>query len=267
MAEVVAQRMQFDVISICSPTQSHAADLETALQLGPKLVFCEKPVTVSAAQTEYFVAQYSNGQIPLAVNHNRRWDPEINRLRAEMQSGKWGELRTATAVYNKGILNNGSHMIDLLQFLVGPMEVMSVGTAVYDFFPVDPTVPAWLVGPGGVPVQLTCGYATDYAIFELQLVFSAGMLNMENGGTFWRERVAVESDTFNGYRMLDAGTRRPGGDSQSMCEAVDNIYRTVVYGDPIASSGESALAAQRVCERIKQLAQLQQPESFIAQQL
>lgn len=267
MAEVVAQRMHFDVISICSPTQSHAADLETALQLGPKLVFCEKPVTVSVAQTERFVVQYRHVQIPLAVNHNRRWDPEINRLCAEMQAGKWGELRTATAVYNKGILNNGSHMIDLLQLLVGPMEVMSVGTAVNDFFQDDPTVPAWLVGPSGLPVHLACGHAADYAIFELQLVFSAGMLTMEDGGLYWRERVAVESETFKGYRMLDAGTRRPGGDSQSMCQAVDNIYRTVMYGDPIASSGESALAAQRVCERITQLAQSQQPESFVKQQL
>jgi predicted dehydrogenase len=260
MAEVLAQGIRVDVISICSPTPCHAADLEAALQLAPKLVFCEKPLTPSVAQTEDFVAQYHRAQIPLAVNHNRRWDPEVIRLRTEIQAGKWGQLRTVNAVYNKGILNNGIHMIDLLHFLVGPLEIMCVGTAVDDCFTEDPSVPAWLAGPGGLSVQLTCGHAADYALFELQLVFSAGVLTMEDGGLHWRERVAIDSETFKGYRMLDAGIRRPGGDERSMCRAVDNIYRSLMSGESIASSGESSLAAQQVCEQIRQRARPPQAE-------
>lgn len=56
---------QFDVVSICSPTPSHAQDVESALRLKPKLIFCEKPVTLSlrklkgwsscAARPEFFL--------------------------------------------------------------------------------------------------------------------------------------------------------------------------------------------------------------------
>ncbi len=244
----------FDVISICSPSTCHAHDLEKAMHLEPRLIFCEKPVTTSLADTERLVLQCSDVKIPLAVNYTRRWDPEISKLREDMLTGKWGQLRSVTGLYNKGILNNGSHMLDLLHFLIGHMEIVKVGKPILDFFPNDPTAPVWFEGKNGLPVHLVCGHAEDYAAFELQLVFSKGVLTMEDGGLFWRERRAVSSETFKGYHILDAGIRRDGGDALAMGAAVDNIYRTITQGEALASTGESALVAQRVCEQIKQKA-------------
>ena len=242
---------QFDVISICSPTACHAHDLEMALRLRPRLIFCEKPVTTSVADTEGLVAACGKANILLAVNYTRRWDPDISRLRAAIQSGQWGELRSVIGIYNKGLLNNGSHMVDLLHLLVGPMEIVKVGRPVQDFFPDDPSVPVWLESAQGMPVHLACGHAEDYAVFELQLVFSQGVLSMEEGGMFWRERRVIDSDTFKGYRQLDGGLRRAGEYPHAMLQAVGNIYRAVRQAEQLASTGESALAAQRICAQIK----------------
>lgn len=252
--EMMNQAGQFDVVSICSPTSCHAHDLEMVLRLKPRLIFCEKPVTASLAETERLVAECHKVGIPLAVNYSRRWDPDILALQADMQAGRWGQLRSVIGVYNKGILNNGSHMLDLLHFLVGPMEISKLGKPIQDFFPDDPTIPVWLEDIQGAPVHLACGHAGDYAIFELQMIFSRGVLTMEDGGLFWRERHAVNSEIFKGYRMLDEGVRRAGRDASAMCGAVDNIYRAITQNDQLASTGESALVAQRTCERIRQLA-------------
>lgn len=243
---------QFDVISICSPTSCHAHDLEVALRLKPGLIFCEKPITTSLADSEKLVTECSKAGIHLAVNYTRRWDPSVLKLQGDIDAGIWGQLRSVVGLYNKGILNNGSHMLDLLHWLVGPMTIIKVGKPVQDFFSSDPTVPVWLENNQGVPIHITCAHAEDYAIFELQLVFSLGVLTMEEGGMFWRERHAVDSDTFKGYRKLEEGVRRPGKYPQAMLQAVDNIYRTITQGAPLASSGKSALAAQRACEEIKQ---------------
>ena len=245
---------QFDVISICSPTSCHAHDLEMVLLFKPKLIFCEKPVTTSVAETERLVTECDKLNIPLAVNYTRRWDPDIAKLQADMQAGRWGQLRSVVGSYNKGILNNGSHMLDLLHLLVGSMEIVKVGKPIHDFFSDDPTIPVWLEGPQGVPVHLVCGHAADYAIFELQLVFSHGVLTMEEGGMYWRERRALDSAIFKGYRMLGEGVRRTGGYPRAMLQAVDNIYCAIYQGDPLASTGASALDAQRICEQIKQQA-------------
>ena len=252
--EILDSDYRFDVISICSPTNCHAHDLEIALRLKPKLIFCEKPVTTSLAETERLVEECCKNNILLAVNYSRRFDPDVTKLKTDMLAGRWGQLRSIVGCYNKGILNNGSHMLDLLNLLVGPMDIVKVGKPITDFFPNDPTVPVWLEKSNGLPVHLVCGHAEDYAIFELRLVFSHGELTMEEGGMFWRERRAKDSTTFKGYRVLDDGVRRAGEYPRSMLQAVENIYQAITQGRPLASTGESALVAQRLCEKIKHLA-------------
>jgi predicted dehydrogenase len=253
--EAINSGHHFDVISICSPTGCHAHDLEIALRLKPRLVFCEKPITTSLAAAETLVEECRKGNVLLAVNYSRRFDPDVRKLQVDMQEGRWGQLRSIIGCYNKGILNNGSHMLDLINLLVGPVQIIEVGKPIYDFFPSDPTIPVWLEGASALPIHLVCGHAEDYAIFELQLVFSQGVLTMEEGGMFWRERRVVDSATFNGYRALDAGVRQSGRYPHSMLLAVGNIYNAVTTaGTPLASTGESALVAQRLCEQIKQQA-------------
>jgi hypothetical protein len=71
---------------------------------------------------------------------------------------------------------------------------------------------------------------------------------------FWRERRALDDSTFKGYRTLDEGARRAGGYPKAMLQAVNNVYCAINHGKSLASTGESALAAQRICEQIRQQA-------------
>lgn len=253
-SELEESQRRFDIISICSPTEFHTYDVETALRLKPRLIFCEKPITSSVRESETIVARCKSAGIPLAVNYSRRWDTDISKLATDIKNGRWGEIRSITGIYNKGILNNGSHMLDLLSLLVGPLKVIKSGKPVSDYFSSDPTVPVWLEGKRGLPIFLACGHAADYSLFEIQFVFSRGVLTMEDGGMYWRERHVENSDTFKGYRALDAGVRHTGKYPQVMLQAVDNIYRSIEDGDTLASTGESALATQRLCEQIRRLA-------------
>jgi predicted dehydrogenase len=249
--EVVAAGERYDVVSICSPTSSHAKDLEVVLALKPKLVFCEKPLTPSRQQSTIEVERYRRTNVLLAVNYTRRWDPAVGDLRAAIEEKRWGELRAVTGYYNKGLLNNGSHMLDLLLLLLGPLSVRAAGAPVEDFVPEDSSVPVWLHSKEQVPVQLACGDAGDFAFFELELVFARAVITMEEAGMAWRERQVRASPHFSGYRTLDAGERRAGGYPQAMLRSADNIYGAVTAGSPLASTGESALAAQSLCEEIR----------------
>lgn len=245
---------KFDVISICSPTSTHAHDLQIALSLKPRLIFCEKPITTLLTDTERLVNECRKAGVLMAVNHTRRWDPSVQKLSADIATGKRGKLRAVVGSYNKGILNNGSHMLDLLHFLVGPLKISSIGKPIYDYFSDDPSIPVYLEGLQELPIHLVCGHAEDYALFELQLVFSSGILTMEEGGMYWRERCAMESETFKGYRQLSGGERYAGEYPRAMLQAVDNIFRALHHSEQLRSTGESALLAQRMCQQIKQQA-------------
>jgi predicted dehydrogenase len=251
MQEVLQAGLHFDVVSICSPTAAHGDDALTALQLHPRLIFCEKPLTTSAADTAVLTARCAEAGMLLAVNYIRRWDPEVMQLAQQLRNGVWGAVRAASGWYNKGVLNNGSHMIDLLYLLLGELEVCHVGPGMHDLLPDDPSLPALLRAAGDIPVQLNCGHAGDYSLFELQLVTERGVIAIEEGGLQWRLRPAVESPNFRGYRSLGADQRRPGGVGQAMLAAVGQIHDVLHQGGTLSSTGENALQAQRICEALR----------------
>jgi predicted dehydrogenase len=244
----------FDVVSLCSPTHAHAQQLEAALALKPRLIFCEKPLTPTLADTEALVQRCAAAGVPLAVNHTRRWAADVQRLAAELKAGAWGSVRSAVGTYNKGVLNNGSHLVDLLHLLLGPMTVLSAGAALADHWPDDPTVPALLQTASGVPVHLNTAHAADAAIFELQLITATAVIVMEDGGLQWRVRRVIDSPHFRNYRVLDGGERIAGEYLQATQRAAANLHAHVLHGEPLASTGASALAAQRLCEEIRRRA-------------
>jgi len=248
--DAVVAGKRFDVISICTPTIRHAQDLNMAIQMRPKLIFCEKPISNSVAESERLVNACENDKISIAINYSRRWDSEVAQLREAIGDNRWGALRSIIGVYNKGILNNGSHMIDLISQLAGPLNVHAVGKPVYDHFSNDPTVPVWLEGKDGIPIHLVCANSKDYSMFEMQLIFSKKVISMEEGGLVWRERDVVDSDVFKGYRKLDRGNWKPGGYEKTMLNAIDNIYKSVVDGLPLNSNGTTGLDTERLCENI-----------------
>ncbi len=244
----------FDVISICSSTHSHAADLRAAILLQPKLIFCEKPVTTSVDSTRQWVEACERVHIQLAVAHLRRWSPDIVRLRLDLQAGHWGRVRSVNAIYNKGVLNNGSHMIDLLRYLFGDLKVHSVGYPVFDAFPDDPSVPALLTTHDDLPIYLGIADAADYAHFEIQIIAEKGVIAMENGGARWRFRHVTDSAIFEGYRELDQGEVVPGEVEHAFRHAIANIYAALAEEAALASTGQTALVSQLLCEQIREAA-------------
>lgn len=254
LAEALAAGADFDVVSICSPTASHYEDIVAALGVKPRLVFCEKPVTDSAQKTREVVQRCAAAGVLLAVNHTRRWDPEMARFAAELKSGAWGKVRAVSCIYNKGVLNNGSHMIDALHMLLGKFELKHVGPLVRDMLPSDPSVPAVLQNADGVCIELNCSHAGDYSLFELEFVTEKGVIAIEDGGLHWRIREVCESGNFKGYRALDAGTRMQGGLALATLAAVTEIEKVLSQGGTPSCTGEHALEAQTLCERIHEQA-------------
>jgi predicted dehydrogenase len=248
--ESINADLSIDIISICSPTTFHKSNLLDALKFKPKLIFCEKPVSESSRDTQLLTDACEAAGVLLAVNYTRRWDPDIVNLKQALLDGKYGKLRSVAGFYNKGILNNGSHLIDLLHYLLGDLQVIAVADAVIDLDARDPTVPALLKSATGTPIHLTIGHADDYSFFELQFVFSTGLLLMRDGGLSWASRYPILSERFPGYRTLGQEHSDQGGYPKAMMAAVDNIFHALSSGASLASTGDSALIAQTTCEEI-----------------
>lgn len=251
LAEFNEHNFEVDVVSICSPTDVHPDHLRAALKWNPKLVFCEKPVTGSVTQTEEWVGRYESQGVALAVNHTRRWAADVNALKREFERQEWGKIRSISALYNKGVLNNGSHLFDLLHYLLGPLKVLAVGRERFDFWSGDPSIPSLLETVSGVPVTVNIGSADDYSLFEVQFVTERGLLHMKNGGMSWSKAGVVDSHDFPGYRSLGDDCVQQGHYREAMLVAMDNLYRAMTENADLLSTGRTALQAQRVCGLIR----------------
>jgi predicted dehydrogenase len=166
-----------------------------------------------------------------------------------------------SAVYNKGMLNNGSHMMDLLLNLFGPLQITHVGKAMVDHFEADPSVDACLQTADGVPVQLNVAHAQDYALFEMQIVTEKGVIAMEDGGARWRFRTSAPSAQLSSYNFLNHGEWISPQGSPALRNAVANLHDALTNSAALACTGMHALQAQTLCEQIQQQALAKWPQA------
>lgn len=243
------------VVSICSPTALHHQHVIQAIELQPKVIFCEKPLTADIDTSVAVVEACKKRGIELVVNFSRQWDPSIESVISQLHEGNWGTIRSIVGHYNKGILNNGSHMIDLLLRLVGDLELVNTACSTLDFWDRDPTTAALLTAKGGtVPVYLNPGHASDYAFFEMEIVCEKGVIRMCSSGSNWDFREVQASTDFIGYRTLKQAVLKPGKHTESIARAIDELYKFLNDGAPIRSTGETALRIQTLCVEIQQSA-------------
>lgn len=254
LEECLSSGTGIDVASVCTPTSRHAEDLRLLMESPIPVVFAEKPLCEDIATAAVLVEGFARAGKKLAVAHNRRWDERLARLRQEIADGHWGRVRSAIGIYNKGALNNGTHMVDLVQFLIGPLTLKTVTGRRIDYDPGDPTVDAVLFTPNDVLIHLVGADSRDYAVFELRILTERGSIEIEQSGFALRLRRAVESPRYAGYRELDRGVWEETGLDSALYRAVDNIHATLRNRAPLASDGASALSAQRLCDEMRRQA-------------
>lgn len=248
--ELLNNPQSYDIVSICSPTDEHATHIQTAIQLKPKLIFCEKPITPSFEETKRMVELCRTHDVGLMVNYSRYWDPSIEKLQMQIDHHEWGELRSVVAHYNKGLLNNGSHMMGILLKIFGSIKVITADNIFFDSSLSDPTVAAFLKTKNGVPIYLNPTHANDFSLFELELYFSKGVVKMLEGGLSWQVQKPIEHQHYSGYKKLDSPNNYQGNYLMAMSLAIKNIYEYLTNGQRLLCSGSDALAIQNICETI-----------------
>lgn len=132
-----------DSVHICTPHYLHWQMIKKALAAG-KMVVCEKPVTMTAAEFDQLLA--TEGSNKVCVVMQNRLNPCVLKLKELIDANKYGKIKTAKAVitwcrnadyYASGawrgkkategggvLINQAVHTLDLLCHLIG--EVASV---------------------------------------------------------------------------------------------------------------------------------------------
>jgi predicted dehydrogenase len=239
------------IVSICTPDETHLDVLEECVgSPGLKAIWSEKPLGTDLPRAKRLVQACQRKGIVLAVNYQRRWDPQMGRIKKALQNGALGSIQKVVVYYSRGICHNGSHAIDLLLDWFGPARDMRIYGCLYDFSKNDPTVDAHFVS-GETPVCLVGTDGREYGLFEIHILGTRGRVNVRNFGreTEWFLR-RHEASPGEGGELKPRGqiyrTRQP----VAMGFALDDIISAVRTGGRVRSNGESALAVLKVCREM-----------------
>jgi predicted dehydrogenase len=248
---ILAAGVQPEVWSIAAPTLLHSQVFFDVIALRPVAILCEKPLAACVAEAEAMVTAATECGCALAVNYMRRFEPGVLSLRRLLADGALGEIYKGCAWYSKGLLNNGSHVIDLLAFLLGDAGEVQVLESGRTWAGHDPE-PDVRLAFGAARIVLLAAREECFSQFAIELVGTGGTVRYADGGHRIEVRRALSDPALPGYRMLAGETEAlPTELKRYQWHAVDALHRHLSDGAPLNSSGDTALATLRTVDRIR----------------
>ena len=144
------KRDDIDIITICTPSGAHKEIAVAAANAGKHLVV-EKPLDVTLARCDAVIRACDRNQVQCCVIYPSRFGDANRELKKAVDAGKFGRLTLGDTYvkwwrdqnyYDQGgwrgtlkldgggaLMNQSVHNVDLLQWIMGPVESVSAYTA------------------------------------------------------------------------------------------------------------------------------------------
>jgi UDP-N-acetyl-2-amino-2-deoxyglucuronate dehydrogenase len=138
-----------DAIAICTPSGLHPQHGILAARSG-RHVICEKPMAIALSAADELVHACDESGVHLFVVKQNRLNPSVQLVRRAVEKGRFGRLYLANTTvrwtrpqeyYDQApwrgtwefdggaFMNQASHYVDLIQWLMGPVESVVAKTA------------------------------------------------------------------------------------------------------------------------------------------
>ena len=117
-AELLADA-EIDLLSICTWQGTHARITIDACESGVSGVLCEKPMATNVGEARDMLDAAERNDVTFVVGHQRRFAPISEQVRAQIQDGAIGTPHLIRGSAGDGLLNWGTHIIDLSRYILG----------------------------------------------------------------------------------------------------------------------------------------------------
>ncbi len=241
-----------DVAVVAVPDEYHYAVLKKLSHFPLQVIFTEKPITRTLEEAKDIIRIFRERHIGVAVNYTRRYVPEFDKIRNDIQKGVYGDYLTGTGYYGKGIMHNGSHLIDLLRFFIGEIKATKPIDSVSDFYQDDKSVSAALTLENNRHFFLQSVDCRMYTMFEIDLLFERKRIKIVDLGFKIEEFDVLDSEVFKGYKNIVKTVEKGTSLEYSLFNAAENIYNNLTNGQDLKCTDEDGYKALRTCIEIKE---------------
>lgn len=249
---------QIHAVVLATPHSTHASQVIAAATAG-KHVFCEKPFALTKADAEAAVAAVRRAGVTLGVGYNRRFHPDMTRLRELVRAGDLGVVMHVEATMTfpnalslapdqwranpeetpaGGLTPLGVHAVDGMIDLCGPVETVFCQSfrRVVEI-PCDDTTSVLFRMKNGMSGYLGTLTATGPG-FSFQLFGSKGWVRLEG-----MTHVAGASSEERRIRLFKSWAFQPvGGPAEDRDAELFDVTRAALEAFARAAAGGPAFA-------------------------
>lgn len=182
-----------EVVVIATPSLSHKKILEEVINHSqPRVILCEKPLSYSHEEAKEIQELCKNNNIKLFVNYIRISDPNIIEIKRKINSGEYAGFVKGVVWYSKGLIHNGTHFINLMEYWFGPVlrnECINKGRLYNNQ---DPE-PDFLISFKKGEIIFLSTKEENFSHYTIEMIFENGHLKCDQGceNICW---TAVEND-------------------------------------------------------------------------
>jgi predicted dehydrogenase len=180
--EKALELVNASVVAISSPTSDHFSSIKKVLNLSrPKAILCEKPLAFNLVEARTIVDLCNESSVNLFVNYIRRADPGVIEIKRRITSGQIETPIKGIVWYSKGLLNNGSHFLNLIEFWLGSIietKILSKGR-MWDEN--DPEPDLQVIFERGTVIFIAA-WEEFFSHYTVELLSPSGRLRYDDGG-------------------------------------------------------------------------------------
>lgn len=111
------EKEDLDIVNVCTWPKTHCGAVCTAASVGVKGIMCEKPMATTLKEADQMLKACEENGVSLAVGHQHRFDPQLAKARELINEKVVGDIVLLWGHCSLDLMNNGSHVIDMINFL------------------------------------------------------------------------------------------------------------------------------------------------------
>jgi predicted dehydrogenase len=234
--------LQPDIVVVATPTENHRETVHAVLSRHrPRAILCEKPLAYEFEDAQAIVAACADKGCALYVNYMRNSEPGALEVKQRLSDGRIESPVNGVVWYSKGVFNNGSHFLNLLQNWLGEVQDVRVDSPGRCWDGVDPE-PDFHVRFSRGEATFLAAKEENFSHYTVELVAANGRLRYEQAGALIIWQQAVSDPVCAGYTSLDSsGIVIKTDYERSLWHVADQLAASLQGKPAEICSGEDAL--------------------------
>lgn len=236
-----------DIVVVATPTEEHRATVDAVLRLHqPQAILCEKPLAYELVDAEAIIASCAKNRCALYVNYMRNSEPGAIEVKQRLFDGRIESPVKGVVWYSKGVFNNGSHFLNLLENWLGKVLKIRVDNLGRCWDNVDPE-PDFHVSFSRGEVSFLAAREENFSHYTVELVAVNGRLRYEQAGALIMWQQAASDPVCTGYTILDSSVKEIKTDyERSMWHVADQLVARLQGKPAEICSGDDALQTIKI---------------------